>query len=85
MAARRLAGLVPGILDLVSLAVVLALAVPMGLFGAELLLDGHAVGAAYLALAGVLVVGQHVLTTPDDLPTRAVQYVVGAAVRDPDD
>lgn len=69
------------ILDLVSLAVALAFALPIGLFGAELLLGGDPLGVAYVAIAGGVLAAQHVLTTPEDVPARAVQYVVGRVVK----
>jgi len=69
------------ILDLVSLAVALAFALPVGLFGAELLLGGEALGAVYVAIAGGVLAAQHVLTTPEDVPARVVQYAVGRVVK----
>jgi hypothetical protein len=85
MSRDRLRAPVSRILDLLTMALVLALGVPIGLFGAELLLAGRPWGAAYLGLAAALLLGHHVLTTPEDVPKRVVQYAVGRAVRDPEE
>jgi hypothetical protein len=85
MPSGRVSDGVPRILDLVGLAVALAFAVPVGLFGVELLLEGRALGGVYVAIAGALLAAHHLLTTPEDVPARAVQYVVGKLVRREDD
>lgn len=73
------------ILDLVSLAVALAFALPIALFGAELVVGGRPFGLVYVGIAGALLAAQHYLTTPEDVPARAVQYAVGKFVRKKDD
>jgi len=72
-----------GILNLVGLAVAVAFAVPMAGFGLSLLVDGRPLGAAFLVLAGLFLLGKHVLTTPTDLRERLLGRLVGGAV-DPD-
>ena len=73
------------ILDLASLAVALAFALPIALFGLELLIGGDTLGLVYVAIAGALLAAQHFLTTPTDVPARVVQYTVGKVVRRKDD
>lgn len=74
-----------GIVEAVSLAATLALAAPLALFGATRLASGHADGALFVVLAGVLVALSHVLTTPTDLPGRVLEWVAGrVAVREED-
>lgn len=74
-----------GVFDLVGLAVSIAFAVPLAIYGAETALSGDPLGWALLAVAALLVLAQQALTTPDDLPTAVVQRLVGVVVRDPDE
>ena len=84
-ARRQPPGVSRGILGLVGLAVTLAFAIPVGLLGVQALAAGRPVGAVYLAIAVGMVVVEEYLTTPWDLPGRAVERTVGAVVEVPDD
>jgi len=81
--ARHLPGV--RVFDLVGLAVTLAFAAPVALFGAQLLVGGDPLGLVYVALGAAVVGLHHVLTTPDDLPGRAAQRLVGLVVKRPGD
>jgi len=84
-AAGLRAAVARGIIGLAGLAVTLAFAIPVGLLGAEALLAGRPVGAVYLGVAVGMVAVEEYLTTPWDLPGRAVERAVGAVVEVPDD
>ena len=74
-----------GIIDTIKLAGTLVLALPAAIAGIEFLIGGETVvGAALVTLAVLLVVAQHYMTTPSDLPGLAAKRVVGAVVSDPD-
>lgn len=73
-----------GLLDTLGLAAALALAAPLVHFAIILLGEGRALGWAFLLLAGLLVVGQHFLTTPQDLPAVAAERILGRAAKEPD-
>ena len=72
----------PGVIGTLQLAVTLAFALPVGLMGATFLADGRPLGAAFLALAVLMLAGQHYLTTPEELPFAAAERVVGWVVKD---
>lgn len=66
-----------GILDLLALAATLAFALPIGLFGLQLLLDGRVLpGATGVAVAVGLVVVEQYVWTPGDLPEDALSALV---------
>lgn len=68
-----------GIIDMITLAVTVAFAIPVGLFGMQFLLSGQFVlGGVFVGLAVLMVVVEEYLTTPGDLPEIAAQHVVGA-------
>jgi hypothetical protein len=73
-----------GLLDTLGLAAALALAAPLVHFALILLGEGRPLGWAFLLFAGLLVVGQHFLTTPQDLPAAVAERVVGGAAKDPE-
>lgn len=75
-----------GILDTITLAGTLILAIPAALAGLEFaLVRGEpVVGTALLVLAGALVAGKQYLTLPTDVPALLAKRVVGAVVGDPD-
>ncbi|MFB6146487.1 MAG: hypothetical protein ABEJ08_02245 [Halobacteriaceae archaeon] len=75
----------PGILDLVSLAVTVAFAAPVGLYGASELAAGDATGAVYIGIAALFFALRALLTTPEDVPIAVVQRLAGAVARDPED
>lgn len=75
-----------GIIGLVGLAITLAFAVPIALFGLTLLADGEVLfGAAAVGVAVLMVVLEEYLTTPGDVPGKAAEKVVGAVVKEPEE
>ncbi|SFR35037.1 DUF7533 family protein [Halogeometricum limi] len=75
-----------GILGTIQLAATLIFAVPVGVFGLNTLLDGQQIlGGGLLAVAVLMVVLPHVLTTPGDIPAKIGEKLVGSAVKTPDD
>lgn len=74
-----------GIIGLVGLAITLAFAIPIALFGLDLLADGETLfGAAAVGIAVLMVVLEEHLTTPGDIPGTAAEKVVGAVVKEPE-
>ena len=74
-----------GIIDTIKLAGTLVFALPAALAGIQFLVGGETfVGAILVSLAVLLVVIQHYMTTPGDLPEMAAKRVVGSVVSDPD-
>lgn len=68
-----------GIVGTIQLAVTLAFAAPIGLFGLHAVLAGDTlVGGAALAVAGLMLAIEEFLVTPGDLPERALGTVVDA-------
>ena len=66
-----------GMLDLVALAATLAFAIPIGLFGLQLLLEGRVLlGITGVAVAVGLVVVEQYIWTPSDVPQDALSAVV---------
>jgi hypothetical protein len=74
-----------GILESITFVGTVALAASMVYAGGGLYLSGNPVGLVFIALAVLLVVGQHVLTTPQDVPTMLVEKTVGTALPGVDD
>ena len=70
-----------GILDTVALAVALAFAVPLAIFGATMLRAGDPLGAVFVALAVALVGAKVLLPSVDDVAARAV----GTVAKEPDE
>ena len=75
-----------GIIDTVKLAGTLIFAIPAAIAGLEFLLvrGNTPVGVALLGLAVSLVLIQHYLTMPTDIPGLIVQRVVGSIAKEPD-
>lgn len=75
-----------GIIDTIKLAGTLVLAIPAALAGLDFLIvrGQPAVGAILLGLAIGLVVVQHVLTTPTDIPELLAKRVVGTVTKEPE-
>ncbi|MFC4247175.1 hypothetical protein ACFOZ7_09210 [Natribaculum luteum] len=74
-----------GIIDTITFAGTLILAVPAALAGLELVARGNTVvGATLVGLAVGLVVLERYLTLPTDLPGLLAKRVVGAVVKEPD-
>ncbi len=74
-----------GIIDTITFAGTLILAVPAALAGLELVARGNTVvGATLVGLAVGLVVLERYLTSPTDLPGLLAKRVVGAVVKKPD-
>jgi hypothetical protein len=76
---------VPGILDYAGLAVAVAFAAPLALFGATTLAGGDLLGLVYLGLAALVVGVRHAVTTPSDLPTSALSWVADRVAKPPED
>lgn len=75
-----------GILEMVGLALTLVFAVPVAIFGGQLLLSGETfLGIVLLVVALLMVVLPRRLTTPEDVPGMVVERVVGRAVEPPDE
>ena len=75
-----------GILEMVGLAATLIFAIPVGLYGVELLLGGRTVlGAGVLVVAALMVLLPRRLTTPQDVPGKLAERVVGSAVKEEDE
>ena len=71
----------PGIIGTIRLAAVLAFALPLMLFGLEWLVDGNALGAAFVALGVLMLVLQHRLPDPFD-PGEAAEAAAGRVLGD---
>lgn len=75
-----------GILEMIGLATTLVLAIPISLVGLEFLLGDRPIsGLGLLLLAAALVVASRRLTTPQDLPAKAVEWVAGAIAKEPEE
>ena len=57
----------PGLIDLIGLAVTLAFALPVGMFGLNMAVDGRPIGFGLIALAVLMVVLPHYLWRPPSL------------------
>lgn len=75
---RRIGRGVRRILDMVSLAVALAFAFPIAVFGLELLLGGRTLGAFYVALAAAIVVVRGFFAGPETIASRAKDAALDA-------
>ncbi|MFB6129322.1 MAG: hypothetical protein ABEJ28_00695 [Salinigranum sp.] len=75
-----------GIADTVALAATLVFAVPIGILGGQFLLDGRAfLGGVLVVVAVLMVVLQHFVTTPSDLPGALAGRAIGTVLKVPDD
>lgn len=70
-----------GLFGLVRLAVTLAIALPMALFGIEFLFTGRPIGLAFIVIASLLIGLQHYLTNPFD-PGDVAEAAVDRVSRD---
>ena len=74
-----------GIIDTIKLAGTLVLAIPAALAGLEFLVNGDTLaGGVFVSLAVLLVVVQHSVTTPTDLPGMAAKRIAGSVAGDPE-
>jgi hypothetical protein len=75
-----------GVIEFLQFAGSVVFAVPVGFFGLLKLAEGDVlVGAGFLILSVVMVVGREYITSPKDLPAMALQRVTGRVAKDPDD
>lgn len=76
----------PGIMGTIQLAATLVFALPIGLFGVQMLLDGKAImGAGFVTIGVLMVVLEEYLTTPTDIPSSIAEKAVGKAVKTPEE
>lgn len=76
----------PGIIDLIGLGATLLVAIPIGLFGLQLVMDGRTLlGVLGVAVAMGLLVVERVLWTPGDVLPEALTQLVDRVVRKPPD
>jgi hypothetical protein len=76
----------PGILGTLQLAATLVFALPVGLLGAQFLLDGETLlGGGFLGVAVLMVALEEYLTTPTDVPGAVAEKTLGKVVKTPDD
>lgn len=73
----------PGVLGTIGLAVTLAFALPLAVFGATLLADGRPLGAVFVAIAAAMILVERHLTNPFD-PTDLIDIVSNRRSRDDD-
>ena len=74
-----------GILESITFVGTLAVAIPMVYAGGSLYLSGEPIGLLFVGLGVLLVVAEHVLTTPQDLPFVAVEKIAGGVLPDPEE
>ncbi|KAB1186782.1 MULTISPECIES: hypothetical protein [Haloferax] len=75
-----------GILEMIGLGASLIFAIPLGVFGLTLLMDGRTVfGGAMVFLAVLMVALPKYLTTPQDIPMLAAEKVMGGIAKEPDE
>ena len=74
------------ILGLVGLAATLVVALPVALLGLDFLVRGQTVmGAGFLAVAGLVVAVEQLLTTPADVPELVAKRTVGRVAKTDDE
>jgi hypothetical protein len=74
-----------GIIDTISLAGTLVLALPIGMLGVEFLVGGRtAMGVGFVAIAAALVIGQHYISV-FDIKERVLGTAVDTVVLDEDE
>ncbi|UWG46524.1 putative membrane protein [Halanaeroarchaeum sp. HSR-CO] len=76
-----------GIVDLITLGTTLVFALPIGIYGLQLLLDGRtALGLTGISVAVGLVLVERLLWTPGDVPVtvgkRLVNWVIDRPIED---
>jgi hypothetical protein len=74
-----------GITEMIGLAATLVFALPAGLLGVQLLVEGQLyLGGLLVAFAALMIAVPRYVTTPGDLPGEVAGKLLGAAVVDPD-
>lgn len=71
-----------GLLDMIGLAVALALAVPVAHYGVIRLGAGDPLGWAFVGVAVLIVLVEQYLTTPQDIPGLLAERFAGTVVED---
>ncbi|WP_435180219.1 DUF7533 family protein [Halorussus sp. AFM4] len=75
-----------GIIGTLQLAATLVFALPVGLLGVQLLLDGQRLlGGLFVVVAVAMVVLEEYLTTPTDVPAAVAEKTVSKVAETPDD
>jgi hypothetical protein len=75
-----------GIADTIQLAATLVFALPVALLGGQFLIEGRTFLGGVLLVVGILmVVLQHYLTTPADIPGAIAGKALSRAVKVPDE
>ncbi|MFB6104071.1 MAG: hypothetical protein ABEJ57_03145 [Halobacteriaceae archaeon] len=74
-----------GVIETLQTAGAVVLAAPIAMLGVAYLGDGRSLGAVFLAIAVLLVVLQHWLLTPSDIPGVAAERAAEAIVTDDED
>lgn len=78
--------MVKSITGMITLAITVAFALPVGLFGLNFIFSGKTLlGGVFVALAVLMVIFEEYITSPTDIPEIAVQRVVGAIVKTDDE
>ncbi|UPM42560.1 DUF7533 family protein [Halocatena salina] len=68
-----------GIIDTITLAITVAFALPVGMFGVQFLLSEQLLlGSVFIGIAALMIIAEEYITTPSDLPAIAAQRVVGS-------
>jgi hypothetical protein len=74
------------IMGTIGLAATLAFAIPIALFGLDLLFRGDTLlGGAALAVAVLMVLVEEYLTTPMDVPGKVAEKTLGRVVKEPEE
>lgn len=74
------------IMGTIGLAATLAFAIPIALFGLDLLLRGDTLtGGAFLGIAALMILVEEYLTTPMDIPGKVAEKTLGSVVREPEE
>lgn len=78
--------MVKSITGTITLALTVAFAIPVGLFGLNFLFSGRQfLGGVFVALAVLMVVFEEYVTTPGDIPGMAARRVTSAIVKTDDE
>lgn len=71
-----------GIIDTITLAITLAVALPVGLLGVDFLLsDRPLLGAVFVGIAVLMVIVEEYMIKPSDLPGMVAKRFVGGLVK----
>jgi hypothetical protein len=74
-----------GVIETLQTAGAVVLAAPIAMLGMSYLLDGRTLGAAFIAIAVLLVVAQRYLLTPRDVSLEVASEVAENVVTEPAD